>query len=372
MMAALIVVVAPLAEARAQDGPPPVDVATPLQDTIIDWQEYTGRFQAVQRAELRARVSGTLQEVRFADGQLVEQGEVLFVIDQRPFAAARARLAASLDAARADLTLARAELRRGEQLVSRGALAESALDERRAASLSAAAQVTVAEAALREADLNLEFTEVLAPFSGRISDSIVDVGNLVLSGDTVLATVVSTDPIHLVFTASEADFLRFSRLAQAGDRPSSRTAANVVQARLIDETGWPHEGFMDFVQNELDPNAGTITGRAIFQNPDEFLTPGLFARLRLIASGEYEALLIPDEAVLADQSRKIVMVVDGEGAVEARVVEPGPIYRGLRVIRSGLSAQDQVVVAGVQRARPGGRVTPEPVEIGFPELAVTD
>ncbi|MEM8699522.1 MAG: efflux RND transporter periplasmic adaptor subunit, partial [Pseudomonadota bacterium] len=175
------------------------------------------------------------------------------------------------------------------------------------------------------------------------------------------------DPIHLVFTASEADFLKYSRLSIEGIRPSSRTSPNTVEAKLIDEETWAHIGTMDFVANEIDPNAGTITGRAIMENPDGILTPGLFARLRLIGSGEYEALMIPDSAVLSDQSRKIVMVVEGENTVAARVVKLGPLYRGLRVIREGLTAEDRVIVNGVMRARPGGQVVPEPVEIAFPE-----
>lgn len=356
--------------AQAQQGPPPVDVATPLLSKIVDWDEYTGRFEAVERVELRARVSGYLQEVSFRDGQLVKKGDVLFVIDQRPFKAAYARVDAELKAALADQTLTVAELRRSERLRKNRNISESVVDERRAAKLRADAQVAIAKAALREVALDLEFTKVTAPFTGRISATQVDVGNLVTTGETLLATIVSTDPIRLVFTASEADFLKYSRLFLAGDRPSSRTTANPVEARLLDETGWPHKGRMDFVNNEIDASAGTITARAIFPNPDDLLTPGLFARLRLLGSGEYEALLIPDAAILADQARKIVMTVGKDGIVIPKVIRLGPLFRGLRVIRAGLSPEDRVIVSGLQRARPGGKVTPQETRVSFPEPAV--
>ncbi|MEL6997837.1 MAG: efflux RND transporter periplasmic adaptor subunit [Pseudomonadota bacterium] len=353
--------------AIAQQGPMPVDVARPISERIVDWDEFTGRFQAVDRVELRSRVSGYLDEIRFEDGQIVEKGDVLFVVDPRPFEATYARVDAELRAAQAELALTEAELERGEQLVTNRTVARSTLDARIAAKLRAEAQVAIAEATLSEAALNLEFTQVKAPFSGRISDSRADVGNLVISSETVLATIIVTDPIHLVFTASEADFLKYSRLSAAGTRPSSRNSANRVQAKLIDERDWLHTGEMNFVDSELDAGTGTIRGRAIFENSDDLLTPGLFARLRLVGSGEYDALLLPDEAILADQSRRIVMVVDGEGKVEARVIEPGPLYRGFRVVKSGLESDDRVIVSGVQRARPGGEVIPTEVELSFPE-----
>lgn len=351
--------------ASAQQGPLPVEVALPLEETIVDWDEFTGRFEAVERVELKARVSGFLQEIGFEDGQIVQEGEVLFVVDPRPFEAVWAQANAELAAAIAEKERADAELTRGEELVRDRTLTESALDERRATKLRADAQVTVREAEVRSALLDVEFTEVRAPFTGRISDRKIDVGNLVTAGDTLLATIVSTDPIHLVFTASEADFLKYSRLSDTGERESSRTAANEVQARLIDEDDWTHTGRMSFVDNELDPTAGTIRGRATFDNPDDLLTPGLFARLRLIASGEYEALLVPEEAVLSDQARKILLVVDEAGMVSASVVELGPLHQGFRVIRAGLEPTDMVIVNGVQRARPGGQVAPQEVTLSL-------
>lgn len=354
----------------AQNAPMPVDVAIPLVRTIVDWDEYTGRFEAVQRVDIRPRVSGFLDEVKFGDGQIVEKGDLLFAIDPRPFMSALDQAKAGLDAAKADQIRATVELQRGEELVRSNTIAQSALDDRLAGKLRADALVAAAEATLRAAELDLEFTKVRAPFKGRISDRKVDVGSLLTQNETVLARLLAIDPIHLVFTGSEADFLKYSRLNQTGDRESSRNAPNPVEARLIDEEGWPHKGHMNFVDNELDPGAGTIRARAVFDNPDGFLTPGLFARLRVVGSGEYEALLLPDEAVLSDQARKIVMAVDKDGMVSAKVVVLGPLYRGLRVIRSGLKADDRVVVNGVQRAQPGAKVAPQEVALSLEEPAV--
>ncbi|MEO0566141.1 MAG: efflux RND transporter periplasmic adaptor subunit [Pseudomonadota bacterium] len=345
-------------DANAQQQALPVDVAKPLVRTIVDWDEYTGRFEAVQKVEIRPRVSGYIDEILFRDGQLVEKGDLLMRIDPRPFQATLDSAKAQLASAEAEQRRTSIELERGEELVATGALSVQVLDERLATKLRADAQIVIAKAAIRSAELNVEFTEIRAPFDGRISDREVNIGALVVEGDSNIATLIATDPIYLVFTGSEADFLKYSRLSLSGSRESSRETPNPVEARLIDEKGWPHKGVMNFVDNELDPGSGTIRARAIFDNPDEFLVPGLFARLRVIGSGEYEALLLPDEAVLSDQARKIVLVVDEEGVVEARVVELGPLHQGLRVIRSGIAGEDRVIVNGVLRARPGGKVAP--------------
>lgn len=356
---ALVLLFVSCSQSFAQQGPLPVDVAKPLVRTIVDWDEFTGRFEAVQRVEIRPRVSGYVKEINFRDGQLVKKGDLLMTIDQRPFQTTLDSATAQLAAARAAQRRAAIELERGQELVESGTLSVQVLDERLAVKLRTDAEIEIAEAAIRAAELNVEFTEIRAPFSGRISDREVDTGALVVENATAIATLVTTDPIYLGFTGSEADFLKYSRLSLAASRDSSRTAQNPVEARLIDEKGWPHKGVMNFVDNELDPGSGTIRARAIFENSDDFLTPGMFARLRLIGSGEYEALLLPDEAVLSDQARKIVLVVDEEGTVEARVVELGPLHRGLRVIRSGVTEEDTVIVNGVLRARPGGQVVPE-------------
>ncbi|MEM8792051.1 MAG: efflux RND transporter periplasmic adaptor subunit [Pseudomonadota bacterium] len=354
-------------QAAAQGGPMPVEVASPLIERIVDWDEFTGRFEAVGRVELRARVSGYLNLKMFEDGKIVEAGDVLYVIDPRPFEAELASAQAQVSAAKAEQTRADIELQRAQELRANNTVAQTTVDQRLADKLRADAEVAIAEAAVRTAELNLDDTEVKAPFTGRISESAVDVGNLVTSGETVLATIVSTDPIHLSFTASEADFLKYSRLNLQGQRPSSRNAPNEVQAKLADEDEWSWIGRMDYVANEINPNAGTITGRAVFDNPDGILTPGLFARLRLIGSGAYDALLVPDAAILSDQDRKIVMLVDQEGTVRAQVVTLGPLYRGLRVIRSGITGEDRLVINGVQRARPGGQVVPQEAQIAFPD-----
>ncbi|MEM9681765.1 MAG: efflux RND transporter periplasmic adaptor subunit [Pseudomonadota bacterium] len=367
---ALAVIMAPLGidhgRALAQGGPLPVEVAAPVQKKVIEWDEYTGRFEATKRVEVRARVSGYLQSVHFQDGQLVGQGDLLFIIDPRPFEAELAGAKAQLSVAKSQLALADVELKRAENLGRTQAASRALVDQRRAAREQAEAGVAVAEAEVREAELNVEFTQVRSPITGRISNRQVDVGNLVSGGtaqSTVLTTVVAMDPIYFVFDASEADFLRYSRLNIEGTRVSSRERANPVYVRLMDEENWDRLGKMNFVDNVLDPNSGTIRGRAIFDNPDFFLTPGVFGRLRLLGSSEYEALLLPDEAVLSDQSRKVVMTVDDKGVVVPKPVTLGPVIEGLRVIRSGIEPTDQVIIKGLQRARPGATVKPEPGKI---------
>ncbi|MDH3666205.1 MAG: efflux RND transporter periplasmic adaptor subunit [Paracoccaceae bacterium] len=367
---ALVVVSAlsvPAARAQAPQTPP-VDVAMPLVRTVTDFDTYTGRFEAVERVELRARVAGYLDHVGFEDGETVEQGSLLFRIDRRPFEAVVARAEAALAAAKASRDLAMIELDRAETLAQRNVGTVQEVDRARASVAEAEAQVQVAEAELRSAELDLAFTEIRAPFTGRISDRKVDPGNLIAGGSTqptLLAVILSTDPIYFSFTVSEADFLRYVRLARAGSRPSSRTTANPVSVRLMDEDSFRHEGVMEFVNNELDPNSGTMTGRAVIANETGFLVPGTFGRIRLPGSGPYEAMLIPEEAVLSDQARKIVLVVDGEGKVGQRQVTVGPMYQGLRVVRDGLKPDDKVIVAGVQRARAGQSVTANEVPLSL-------
>lgn len=345
--------------AAAQQGPMPVTVAKPLIKKITEWDEYTGRFEATNRVEIRARVSGFMESIHFKDGDLVNKGDLLFVIDPRPFEAQLDVAKASLEAAKTRVNLAEREFKRAESLLKRNNISRETFDQRQAELETAKTTVLSAQAQIRIAKLNLEFTQVKAPISGRISDAKVDVGNLVEGGSaqsTLLTTLVSIDPILFTFSASEAEFLKYSRLDATGRRDSSREKANPVFVRLMDEDSFTREGRMSFVDNELSTNTGTIRAQAVFENSSGFLVPGVFGRLRLIGSDEYEAVLIPDAAVVSDQSKKMVLMVDGEGNVKAAPIDMGPLHEGLRVIRGGVGPDDRIVVKGIQRARPGGKV----------------
>jgi RND family efflux transporter MFP subunit len=362
-------------QARAALPPPPVTVANPLVMPITEWYEFTGRFEAIESVDVRARVSGYLEEIRFEDGQMVEQGQVLFVIDRRPYEAAVAQLEAQVASARAQVDLADAELRRAEQLVNNENISRSTYDQRMQQKRAAEAAQAMAEAALRQASLDLAFTEVRAPITGRISDRRVDIGNLV-TGDpnaTLLTTIVALDPIHFVFDMSEADYLGFQRAVEEGLLPSARERSTNVQLRLPDEPDtetWPRVGHMDFVDNRIDLSAGTIRARAELANPDGFITPGQFGQLRLPGSPRYEAILVPDSAIVADQSDKVVLTVTEDGTVEPRVIREGPRYAGgLRIVRRGLEPSDRIIVNGLMRARPGAKVDPQPGSIAPPSPA---
>jgi RND family efflux transporter MFP subunit len=349
-------------QAQAQQGaapPPEVTVASPLVRRLTEWDEFTGRFEPVQEVEIRARVSGYLQEIRFEDGQTVEAGQVLFVIDPRPYQAMVDRMRAQIAQSQAQLELARLEQGRTERLVSSNATARATLDERNAQLLAAEASLAAAQAQLREAELDLGFTEVKAPFKGRISDRRADAGNLV-NEQTMLTTIVQLDPLHLTFDMSEADFLAYQRAVAEGRLPSTRDRETIVHARLVDEEDWSLEGAMNFVDNVVDRGTGTIRGRATFPNPNGLITPGQFGRIRVPGSPEYDALLIPDAAVVTDQSRKMVMTVDGEGTVRPKIIRQGPSQLGgLRIVRQGLEPGDRIIINGLIRARPGAKVTPK-------------
>jgi RND family efflux transporter MFP subunit len=347
--------------ASSAPAPPPVTVAQPLQKTITEWDEYTGRFAAVASVEVRARVSGFIDTVHFKDGQVVKQGDLLFVIDPRPYKLAVEQSTADVERAKAKLDLATLDVERAGPLVRNQTLTEREFDTRRSTQRDAAAQVASAQATLDQAKLNLEWTEVRAPIAGRISDTRVDAGNLISGGQvgaTLLTVIVTIDPIRFVFDGSESDFLHFLRLSQKGTRPSSRDASNPVSVKLADESDYKHQGRMDFVDNAVNPKTGTIRARAIFENKDGLLTPGFFGRLRLYG-GQHDALLVPDNAIASDQSRKIVFTVADDGTVGTKLVELGPMVEGLRVILSGLAATDRIVIDGLQRARPGQKVTAE-------------
>jgi membrane fusion protein, multidrug efflux system len=350
---------------KAAPPPPSVTVSPPLEKTITEWDEYTGRFVAVAAVEVRARVSGFINSINFVDGQIVKQGDLLFVIDPRPYTIAVEVAKGDLERARAKLEIATLDVERATPLIRSQTLTEREFDTRRSTQRDAAGSVASSEAALKQAALNLEWTEVRAPIAGRISDRRVDAGNLITGGQTgatALTAIVSIDPIYFVFDASEADFLRYLRLAAAGARPSSRDVQNPVSVRLADETEFKHQGRMDFVDNVVNPKTGTMRGRAVFDNEDGLLTPGFFGRLRLFG-GEHAALLIPDGAIASDQASKIVFTVADDGTVGTKRVEIGPMLDGSRIVRSGLAPSDRIVVDGLQRARPGQKVTAESVKV---------
>jgi len=341
--------------------PPQVTVATPLVRKITDWDEYTGRLAAVESVEIRARVSGYLESVHFQDGALVKRGDLLFVIDPRPNQAALDEARAERKRARVQMEAMARELRRGEELHATRVISDRDLDILTSQKRAADASLRAAEAAEKSAALYLGFTRVTAPIDGRIGRKLVTVGNLVTGegkDSTLLTTLVSVDPIHVYFTADERAFLRYTRLAEQGIRPSSRTVANPVRLQLADEQGFPHEGVMDFVDNRVDEATGTMQGRAVFANPRGDLTPGLFGRIQLLGEGPYEALILPDQAIGTDQAQRLVYVVGEGNVVTPRPVTLGRSLGALRVIRGGLAPTDRVVINGIQKVRPGATVTP--------------
>jgi len=350
---------------RAASAPPPpaVTVAKPVQNNIVDHDEYVGRFVAVDAVEVRARVSGYLEGVHFNDGQMVKQGDLLFTIDKRPFQNALDQARANLKLARSNLTYAEADLTRGQQLLRDKTIAEQVFEQRAQAKRNAEAGVAANEAAVRQAELDLEFTELRAPVAGRIGDRRVTPGNLITGGTggntTLLATIVSLDPIRLEFSFDEASYLRYERLSQTGREVTGRDGSVIVSLKLIDEAEFTHRGYMDFVDNVIDKSTGTIRARAVFSNPEGVFTPGMFARVRVPGSPAYPALLVPDVAIASEQARKFVLVVDGENVAQQRYVTLGALTRDLRVIKDGLKPDDRVIVSGLMRARPGSKVTPE-------------
>ncbi|HVO03557.1 MAG TPA: efflux RND transporter periplasmic adaptor subunit [Candidatus Cybelea sp.] len=348
--------------AAAQMPALPVTVAKPLKQQIMEWDEFTGQFQAVESVEIRARVSGYLDKIGFQDGQLVNKGDLLFVIDQRPFQITLNSAQSALNSANARLALAKQELARAQELRKNDFTSQSTLDQRQQAMLSAAADVQVDQAAINSAQLNLDFTQISAPVSGRISQHEVSIGNLVIGGDTstttLLTTIVSLDPIRLLFDMPESAFLAYQRRFAEGKMPSTRASGIEVQAHLMDESDWSLKGTLDFVDNQVDRTSGTIRARALFPNPGLLITPGQFGRVRIPGSEPYEAILIPDSAIVSDQSQKIVMTVGADGTVTPKPIRPGPSYQGLRIVRDGLNGDETIIIDGLLRARPGGKVAP--------------
>ncbi len=368
LLAGALTLFAEVGPAVAQGGPPAVTAATPLARQVTQWDEHTGRIEPSARVEIRPRVSGQVEAVHFRDGALVAAGDLLFTLDQRPFRIAVESAKAELARAEARLTLAEQQVQRYAPLVAQRIAPESEMDTRRGALREAQAGVAAARAALRQAELDLEFSEVRAPRPGRVSDRRVDAGNQVQAGTTLLTTLLALDPVYVTFDASEAQYLRYARTARGGMRGSDGESGMPVQLRLLDESDFSHRGTLDFVDSAFDPRSGTIRARAVVTNPDLFLTPGAFARLRLFA-GEQSALMVPDAAILADQSGRMVLTVGPDSTVAPRPVQLGPLVDGLRVVRDGLGPQDRVIIGGLHRARPGIRVAVEPGRIGQGPLA---
>jgi membrane fusion protein, multidrug efflux system len=351
---------------QAAPAAPPVTVAQPVKRTVTDWDEFTGRFEAMEEVQVRARVGGFVNSVEFRDGAIVRTGDLLYTIDSRPFEAVALQADGQLSDARAKAELAKRELDRALTLVVTSAVSESIVDQRRQTLQAAHAAEMQAEGALKAAKLNIEFTHVLAPMTGRVSRHLVSPGNLVQGSEgsaTLLTSIVTLDPIYIYFDVDEATYLKNNKLWFEGRRPSSRDTPNPVQVALTGETKSSKEGTMDFLDNRLDVSTGTLRSRAIIPNKDFSILPGQFGRVRLIGSSPYEALLLPDTAIATDQSRKIVFVVKDDNTVEAKPVTLGPLDEGLRVIREGLKPEDRVIVDGLQRARVGAKVTPQTAEV---------
>ncbi|MGH8750651.1 MAG: efflux RND transporter periplasmic adaptor subunit, partial [Burkholderiales bacterium] len=347
---------------------PQVSVAAVIEKEVSEWDEFTGRLEAVERVEIRPRISGYIDKIHFREGAEVKKGDLLFEIDPRPQQAELARTEAELARADTKVKLARSELARAEKLLQSQAISRQEYDQLVSGQQDSSAAVKAAQAALLTARLNLEYTKVRSPINGRTSRAEVTAGNLVTGGgggapSTLLTTVVSLDPIYAAFEGDEQIYLKYGELNRRGERISSREKRNPVYLGLADEEGHPHKGYMEFVDNALNPQTGTIRGRAVFDNKERRFTPGLFARLKLIGSGTYKAVLINDKAVGTDQSKKFVLVVGTDNKTLYREVKLGPLIEGLRVIKQGLKGGETIVVNGLQRVHPGDAVTPQLVSM---------
>lgn len=343
---------------------PEVGVAQVLARRVHHWDEFTGRVAAVESVELRPRVSGYVERVAYTEGQEVAKGDLLFVIDQRPYRAALARAEAELARARSEAQLAQTQDQRAQTLVAMKAISREEADARGAALAQGNAAVRAAEAAVTTARLDLQFTEVRSPINGRTGRALVTQGNLARADTTLLSTVVSMDPMYVDFESDEQSYLRYNELARKGERAATR---NPVRIGLANESGYPHTGTVDFVDNRIDNATGTIHARAVLPNPDRLLTPGLFARVQLEGSAEVDALLIDDKAVLTDQDRKYVYVLGPDNKALRKDIVPGRMVDGLRVVSSGLAAQDTVIVQGTQKVFfPGMPVQPKTIAMQEP------
>lgn len=362
--AGLVLLLSACSSGESQQPPPapPVTVAAPLVQEVVDWDDYVGRFEAIQRVEVKPRVTGYLQRVHFRDGDYVRAGQTLFTVDARPAQAQLDQARAQLARAEASLANARTELERSKTLAASRAASEEEVEAREAAVRTGLADVNAARAAVRANQLTVGFTSVAAPISGRVSERLVDVGNSVTADQTVLTTIVSTNPIHFAFEGSEALLLKYQR------QNSGASRGTPVRIRLQDESTYAHAGTLDFVDTTIGSASGTVRARAVVQNPDGFLKPGMFGHLRLAGTQPYRAMLVPDTAIVTDAARKLLYVVDKEGKVVPKPVELGPMLGDLRVIRSGIQPSDRVIIGGIQRAMPGQKVTAKAGQIKPPTL----
>lgn len=356
----------PETESASVGGPPPptVTVAKPVVRELVDQDEYVGRFAAVDDVTVRSRVSGYLDQIRFRDGQMVKAGDPLFTIDQRPLNAALDEANASVATAQAQLEFAQTQFNRGQDLVGRGTIPQVTFDEREQALLSAQALFDAANAAKVRAELNLEFSAISAPIPGRIDRNFVSIGNLVNADQTALTSIVSLDPIEFYFDIDERALINYARDARVrGDSLQEGSGGTPVSVRLAAGNDGPFEGALNFAENRVDEASGTIRLRASFANPDFIMQPGMFGRITVPGSLPYRGVLVPDEAVSSDQNRRIVYVLNDDDTVAQRDVRPGPRLFGYRVIRTGLTGEETVVINGLVRIRSGMTVTPELVEL---------
>ena len=365
------------AKAAAKAVPPPmaVTVSQPHVADVVEWDEYSARFDAVESVEIRTRVSGHLTSVLFKDGQTVKKGDLLYVIDPRPFERALELARAEMAQARTKTENAALDVDRGRPLLERKVLSEKSFDDRANLLRDANSAVKVAEAKVATADLDLSFTRIASPIDGLIGRSLVTPGNWVNAGtistSTMLTSIVRQNPVHIYFDVSENNYLKYKRLIERGVSAGAGQAGNVIEIAMPDEVGFPHKGKLDFIDNRLDSGTATLRARAVVENDKQLFSPGMFARVRIAGSARYSAVLVPDEAVASDQANKYVLVVGEDGTAQRRNIKIGPMHNGLRIIREGVKAEDWVVVRGA-RARPGQKVATkrEPIKVSDGTSAV--
>lgn len=369
-LTALAVVLAGCGGNQQHQMPPPdVNVAPVVQKPVTQWDDYSGHVEAIDAAEIRPRVTGHLEAVHYAEGGLVEKGQLLFTIDSREYRAAAAAADADAKRAEARVALAAEELKRAERLIGERAISQGELDQRRMEAQQAEADVQAARAHLAQANLNVGFTRITAPFAGRAGQAMVKPGNIVVPNQSVLTTLVSVDPVYVTFVGNERAYLRYQEIVRAGNAENPRAGTTPVLIGLANEDGFPHKGEVDFIDNALNPATGTIRARAVVPNPDGRFTPGLFARVRLLGESLPSALLINEQAVLTDQDRRYVYVIGEGDSAERRDVKLGPPVEGLRIVESGLQAGDRVIINGMRKIFfPGQPVKPHAVPMDQPNL----